>query len=125
MNQPLTIPPTEDNPGVNLDPQQNTFEISGKSLPENAMMFYDPIIEWFENYAKDPNEKTIFNLKLNYFNSSSARKIVELLSILEKIKENGNEARIIWHYKNYDDIMRERGEEIEMVLDISFELQPY
>ena len=125
MSQPLNISATADKPEVNLDPPQNTFEISGKSLPEDARMFYDPIIEWFENYAKDPNEKTIFNIKLNYFNSSSARKIVELLSILEKIKEDGNEARIIWYYKSHDDIMRERGEEVKMVLDIPFELKSY
>ena len=125
MNQPLILPPTVDNPGVNLDPQQNTFEISGKSLPEDARMFYDPIIEWFENYSKDPNEKTIFNIKLNYFNSSSARKITELLSILEKIKEDGKETRIIWFYKSYDDIMKERGEEVKMVLDIPFDLEPF
>jgi len=125
MDQPLIIPLTEDKPEVNLDPQKNTFEISGKSLPEDARIFYDPIIEWFENYAKDPNEETIFNIKLSYFNSSSARKIVELLSILEKIKEDGNEVRISWHYKSYDDIMMERGEEIKMVLDIPFDLEPY
>jgi len=125
MNQPIIIPPTVDKPEVNLDPQQNKFEISGKSLPENAMMFYDPIIGWLEDYAKNPNEITIFNLKLNYFNSSSARKIVELLSILEKIKEDGNDVRIFWHYKSHDDIMRERGEELKMVLDIPFELKSY
>ena len=62
---------------------------------------------------------------LNYFNSSSARKIVELLSVLEMIIENGKEARIIWHYKSHDDIMRERGEEVKMVLDIPFDLESY
>lgn len=125
MIQPLILEPTVDKPVVNLDPQQNTFEISGKSFPEDARLFYDPIIEWFEYYAKDPNEQTIINIKLNYFNSSSARKIVELLSVLEKIKEDGKEAMIIWHYKSYDDIMRERGEEVKMVLDIPFNLKPY
>ncbi len=125
MSQPINISATADKPEVNLDPQQNTFEISGKSLPEDARLFYNPIIEWFEDYAKDPNEQTIVNLKLNYFNSSSARKIVELLSVLEKIKEEGKEAKIIWHYKSHDDIMRVRGEEVKMVLDIPFELKSY
>ena len=125
MSQPLNISATADKPEVNLNPQQNTFEISGKSLPEDARLFYDPIIEWFEDYTNKPNDLTEFNLKLNYFNSSSARKIVELLSVLEKLKEDGKEARIIWHYKSYDDIMRERGEEVKMVLDIPFELRPY
>ena len=114
MSQPLNISATPDKPEVHLDPQQNIFEISGKSLPEDAKSFYDSIIEWFEDYANQPNDLTVFKLKLNYFNSSSARKIVELLSVLEKIK-----------YKAYDDIMKERGEEVKMVLDVPFDLEPY
>ncbi|MCK4748381.1 MAG: DUF1987 domain-containing protein [Bacteroidales bacterium] len=125
MSQQLFIPATEDKPEVNLDPLQDKFEISGKSLPEDAKSFYDPIIEWFEEYTKEPNDLTVFNIRLNYFNSSSARKIVELLSVLEMIKEDGKEARIIWHYKSHDDIMRERGEEVKMVLDIPFDLESY
>ena len=56
MIQPLILVATADKPDINLDPQQNMFEISGKSLPENAKLFYDPVIEWFEIYAKEPNE---------------------------------------------------------------------
>ena len=125
MSEPLNRSSTADKPEINLDPKQNTFEISGKSLPEDAKSFYDPVIEWFEEYANDPNELTEFNIKLNYFNSSSARKLVELLSVLEKIKEDGKEARIIWFYKTYDDIMKERGEEVKLVLDVPFELKSY
>ncbi len=125
MIQPLILAATPDKPEINLDPQQNIFEISGKSLPENAKAYYDPIIEWFENYAKEPNELTQFNLKLSYFNSSSARKIVELLLILEQIMEKGKKVKIIWHHKEQDETMMERGTEIQMVLDIPFEMAPY
>lgn len=53
---------------------------------------------------------TIVNMKLNYFNSSSARKIVEFLSVLEKIGEDGNVTKIKWYYKSHDEVMKERGE---------------
>jgi len=122
MIQPFVSASTPDKPNVVLDPQQNKFEISGKSLPENAKEFYDPIIGWFENYAKEPNELTDFNVELSYFNSSSARMIVELLSILEQIKEDGNEVKVIWHHKEHDEIIKERGIEVQMMLDIPFEL---
>ena len=125
MSEPLNIVATADKPEINLDPQQDVFEILGKSLPEDAKSFYDPVIDWFEEYANEPNEVTVFNLKLNYFNSSSARKLVELLSILEKIKEEGKEVKIVWYYKTYDAIMRERGEEVQLVLDVPFELKEY
>ena len=125
MSQPLNIVATADKPEINLDPQQNVFEILGKSLPEDAKAFYDSVIEWFEEYANEPNEVTEINLKLNYFNSSSARKLVELLSVLEKIQEEGKEVKIVWFYKTYDAIMKERGEEVQLVLDVPFELKEY
>lgn len=123
MSQPLHIASTADKPEINLDPQQDVFEILGKSLPEDAKSFFDPVIEWFEEYANEPNELTVFNLKLNYFNSSSARKLVELLSVMEKIQEEGKEVKIVWYYKTYDAIMKERGEEMQLVLDVPFELK--
>ena len=125
MNQPLILASTPDKPHVVLDPQQNNFKICGKSLPENAKEFYDPIIVWLGNYAKEPNELTDFNIELSYFNSSSARKIVELLSILEQIKENGSEVKVTWHHKAHDEIMKERGMEVQMMMDIPFELAPH
>lgn len=125
MSEPLNIVATADKPEINLDPQQDVFEILGKSLPEDAKSFYDPVIDWFEEYANEPNEVTVFNLKLNYFNSSSARKLVELLSVLEKIQEEGKEVKIVWFYKTYDAIMKERGEEVQLVLDVPFELKEY
>ncbi len=125
MIEPFILTQTVDKPEVILDPERNKFEISGKSLPEDARLFFDPIIEWIEAYAKEPNKETIFHLKLSYFNSSSARKIVEALSVLESIPESGNTTEVVWHYKNYDDIMKERGEELKLVLDIPFELRAY
>ena len=125
MMEALIISATVDKPEVNLDPEKGTFEIQGKSLPENAKLFFDPIIEWLEEYARNPNDSTEFTLRLNYFNSSSARKIVELLSVLEKIQEEGKEAKIIWEHKVYDEIMKERGEEVKLVLDVPFELRTY
>ncbi len=125
MPQPLYLAATVDKPEVNLDAEQRIFEILGKSLPEDAKSFYDPIIDWLEDYAGAPNDLTEFVLKLNYFNSSSARKIVELLSVLEKIQEEGKAVKILWKYKAYDEIMMERGEEVKLVLDVPFEIMAY
>lgn len=124
MIEPLIIPAEIDKPEVKLDPQNNTFEISGKSMPEDIKLFFDPIIEWLEKYAENPNDQTNLNVNLNYFNSSSARKLVEVFSVLEEIIEMGKEAKIIWHYKADDELMKERGEEYHMIIDVPVEMRP-
>jgi len=85
----LNIAATEKSPKVIFDPDHNLFEMEGNSRPENVRDFYYPIIEtlnsFFEKYIakKDfdlKNEKPFkFNFKLDYFNSSSAKFISDIL----------------------------------------------
>ena len=47
----INIEATDETPKVILDADQGIFEFSGKSLPEDVTVFYDPIIEWLEEQA--------------------------------------------------------------------------
>ncbi len=62
MSEPLNIVAAADKPEINLDPQQDVFEILGKSLPEDAKSFYDPVIEWFEEYLIKSNKAFLMEL---------------------------------------------------------------
>ena len=50
----LKIESSEDNPRIVLDRESNILEISGRSLPEDVNTFYEPMMSWIEEYAKDP-----------------------------------------------------------------------
>ena len=66
----LIIEGAENSPSVILNKQENNFEISGRSLPEEVIGFYSPVMNWLEKYVRDPNDKTLFKLKLDYILSS-------------------------------------------------------
>ena len=121
----LKIEETEDTPKVILDKINNLFEISGMSIPEDASKFYHPVIKWLEEYIKNPNSYTEFILKFEYFNSASAKQIVELLSKLERIKESDRRIKVIWHYNKEDALMETRVEAFKSVIDIPFEIIAY
>ncbi len=114
---------TEDTPYISFDPESNIFEISGRSLPEDASKFYDSVHEWLNTYVAKPNESTELSMKLDYFNSASARKIVEVLFILEKIQELNKEVKVLWYFNEDDEVMEARGEEIKSVVELPFELK--
>lgn len=57
---------TRSEPKVLLDKENNTFEMLGKSLPENVNDFYNPILAWLEIYAQSPNPQTKFVMKFIY-----------------------------------------------------------
>jgi len=117
----IIIEKTHESPRVVLDADANFFEIAGRSLPEDASKFYNPIKDWFVEYIKAPNQSTTINFNLDYFNSSSARLIVKILIEFEPLIQKGFDVKIIWQYKQNDDVMFDRGEEIKTVLNIPFE----
>lgn len=121
----LRIEATDDNPQVLLDQEDSQFEISGKSLPEDVVDFYKPVMDWLKEYRKKPNAKTEFNLKMIYFNTASSKQIMDILMIFEEMVEEGHEVVVRWHSKKTDEDMQEAGQEYEEMLDIPFEHLTY
>ena len=118
--EPLIIENTEDTPGINFNPSENTFVISDRSWPENAIEFYKPVFVWLEEYFKAPNEKSVFEFKLEYFNTASAKQIAKLLLILEKFS-NQSDITIKWHYEKGDFDMLTSGTRYAKLLNIKYE----
>ena len=106
---------------VILDEEDNYFELSGKSMPEDVAAFYQPVLDWLNSYIEAPLSKTIFNIKLIYFNTESSKKIMDILLILEEIVAEGNDVVIRWHSLRSDEDMQEAGKEYEEIVGIPFE----
>lgn len=121
----LKIQGTEDSPQINLDPAENMLEISGRSLPEDVNTFYEPILSWIEEYAKDPLENTVFNFKLTYFNTASSKVILDILTQFEEMIEEGRQVLVRWHFPDEDEDMQEAGEEYADMVDVPFEMVSY
>ncbi len=110
-----------DIPNITLDKEANVFEIYGKSFPENAAEFYSPIIKWIKEYTQSPNPQTVFTINLEYFNSSSSKKLFEILMNLEQITTTGGNILVKWYYDENDDVMFTRSKDIQAVLNIPIE----
>ena len=116
---------TDDTPSVTLDAQNEIFEISGRSLPEDVAAFYEPILDWLDRYAETPNEKTVFDFKLEYFNTASSKLLLDILLKLEDMVEDGKDVLVKWHFPDDDEDMEEAGEEYADIVDIPFEQVSY
>ena len=118
---PIVISATEDTPGVRLDAASDIFELSGRSLPEDVVKFYKPILDWLDEYAQSPNALTVFDFKLSYFNTASSKIILDILMKLEGISN----IAIKWHYPSDDEDMMEAGEEYADIVDVPIEMVEY
>jgi len=112
-------------PGIILDKESQRFEISGKTCPEDAIEFYDPVFEWLDEYSKDPLDETVFNFKLTYFNTVSSKILMMIMLRLEEISEDGNSVKIRWLYPEDDEDLEEAGDDFASMLQIDFEPVPY
>ena len=119
--EPYIVDAGRDTPGVIFDPSNNKFEMNGKSLPEDVIKYYDPILEWLNKYSESPNDETIFEMKMTYFNTASSKVLLDLLFFLEEMLEDGKNITIHWYYKTNDEDMKEAGEEYEDILEVPFE----
>ena len=129
----LNIEATENSPKVNFDPANLSFELSGESRPEDVRKFYEPIIEWLEQFNSylywltdkytDGEKKVVqFDFIFEYFNSSSAKYIMDIMAKLSDIQSNcpKSKMQICWHYDEMDEDMQEAGEEFENITNIPF-----
>ena len=121
----IRLEATDDSPLIVLDKESNTFEISGKSLPEDVTDFYQPVLDWLKSYQSDPNLKTEFNFKLIYFNTASSKLILDILMIFEDMAEEGHQVLIKWFSLPSDEDMQEAGKEYEEMVDVPFEHLTY
>jgi len=108
----IKLDATERSPEVNFDFQANVFSLGGESYPEDVPAFFGPPISQLEEHLSSlSGAKVEFNFELIYFNSSSAKVLMELFEMLDEAAENGNDVTINWSHDEDDDNMEELGEE--------------
>ncbi len=110
----LKIVSTDNTPGVLLDCKNHFIEFFGDSRPENTKLFYTPFLNWLNDYRnylnviqvkKNDTLITInVNFKLNYFNSSSVKYILEIIKLLKRISEvtSNIKLNVNWFYDDED-----------------------
>ena len=121
--KPLYINPTDETPQVILDPENNRFEFVGNSYPENSTKFYSPILNWMKEYIdSSPKQDLSVDFNFDYFNTSSAKYILEILRLIQDHQDKGNTCLIRWYYFQDDTDMLEAGEDYQMTITVPFEI---
>ncbi len=111
---------SEDNPSVFCDAEKGIIEMEGRSLPENVDSFYNPVIEWVKKYIENPRNKTTAEFGFVYLNSSSSKKILEILMHLKKVMPD-KKLSVIWNYRQDDEDMLEEGRDFEQMTKLKFD----
>lgn len=110
-------------PFIQFDPGTGKFEMKGKSIPENSKGFYQSLYDWLDQYVSHAAPNTTLDIQLDYFNTASAKCIVDLFKKLENIEKLGKSKVIInWHYNEDDGDMQEAGQDYQSIIKLNFNL---
>ena len=108
-----------DQTSVNFDEKTGSLKISGISMMEDSLGFYAETKNKIDAYFLNNSSSVTVEFELTYFNSSSAKQFIQILSRLENNKGN-----VLWKYPKGNTIMEDRGKELEILLDVPFEFIP-
>ncbi len=108
-------------PTIIMDKENGVFEIKGASLPENGKEFYQPVLDFLDEYSHNPNKITLFVFNLKFFNISSSKMFLFILYKLKELYDSGRAVVVIWSY-DHDDI-REAGDDFQQMVDVPFQFK--
>ena len=108
----LHLDATSRTPAITLDRTAGLLVIAGESYPEDVSGFYATLTTALTDYFAGDGKTLNTHIKLTYFNSSSARALMELLDLLDAAAERGATITVEWFCDPDDDITREFAEDI-------------
>ncbi len=100
----------KETPLIDFNFETGVLTMEGDSLPENAMVFYEPIIQNLKNFLQNPPEKVVFEMKMRYFNTASSKKLLDIFCLLPE-----DRSVIRWYYSDED--MQEAGQGYPFCMD--------
>ena len=94
----LKIEGTKSSPTVSFHTDGN-LKIEGRAMPDNVMYIFDPLFAWVERLNA---KKVVFDINLEYLNTSCS---MQLFALLRKLEENNSieELTVKWHYEEDDE----------------------
>jgi hypothetical protein len=81
------------------------LKIEGRFIPDNASTLFEPLFNWIKNLTA---EKVVFDINLQYLNTSSS---MQLFSLLRRLEENCliKELVVNWYFEEDDEDHFETG----------------
>lgn len=114
----LFIPAMERSPEVDFRFLENRLSLKGEAYPEDAAAFFGPLLKQLSAHCEGIRGQDLHaEIQLEYFNTSSAKALMNMIQILENTARGGSRVTLHWCFQKDDEVMREFGE------DFSTELQ--
>lgn len=118
----IALSSTSSTPSILFTPSEGKLEIRGRSIPENSIEFYKELLDYIDEYIDNPHKTTEVIIQLEYYNSSSAVCILNLLRKIKQLFKKSHQVSIEWLYEEDDEDTYNAGKNFQGVLEIPIKL---
>lgn len=113
----LRIEATRRTPQVDFDFTTGVLKLAGESYPDDSASFFGPLLAALRDWLAASDTPVRFDIELVYFNSSSAKALMNMFQALEAAAADGRSVAVVWRCDEDDDAMREFAEDFSEDLD--------
>lgn len=104
---------TGSTPYIYVDEAQGYMKFEGESFHENVIEFYHEIGDWLRSYLETEFKTFTFDCELKYFNSSTAKLLLNMLMEMDEHSTDDNKITVNWITTADNDIIVECGEDFQ------------
>jgi hypothetical protein len=114
-----------DLPTVSIKPRLKRIGISGRSKMIDPGIFYDDLLQSFENCFYQFGKTLIIDFKFEYISSGSSKWLFHILNYLQNISKTEGLIEVNWFYEDDDESILDAGDVLGSSLKIPFHLKKY
>ena len=119
----LEIQKTTSTPYILVDEENGYMKMEGRSFHENIAEFYREVTNWLDSYLMSDFGIFTFDCAMDYFNSSTVKALLNMLTKMNKNTSNGKKITVNWITTADNEIVIECGEDFqEEATNITFNL---
>lgn len=104
---------TGSTPYILVDEEKGYMRFEGESYHENVVDFFSEIVHWLKRYLETDFETFTFDCELAYFNSSTAKLLLNILMDMDDHATEGKKIIVNWITTDNNDIIIECGEDFQ------------
>jgi len=117
MMDALYRQPTNVTPYISFNAKTGLLFIEGRSIPENAEMYYAGVLSWLEELVANPPESIQLSINLDFLNIASSKRLLFAMYKLNEAREKGCKVSVKWYYDKRDQDMLEVGMDYAQMVD--------
>ncbi|MDF2925753.1 MAG: hypothetical protein K0R57_4667 [Paenibacillaceae bacterium] len=119
----LYIAATKSTPEVQFLPEDKLLQFIGQSYPENVFKFYEPVLQWVDEYLEQPvTQPLMIRIQIPYMNTSSTKCYMMMLEKFDDAYAAGKDVSLQWLYNPDNENELECAEEFKEDLSLPFHI---